>query len=405
MSALAWLQVLVLVFIAGVLLRETWLIYFSAAITVIFVVANQWRRHSLDRIRYARRFHYTRGFPGEQTGVRITVENDKLLPLSWLRASDAWPAAVGPVEENILSPSHIPDQGYLVNLYSLRWHERITRAYTMAFRKRGIYQVGPLSLEAGDLFGLYEQREEREHLEYLTVFPEMLALDPLALRAQDPFGDRRSPRPLFDDPARPIGIRPYHPEDGFRRIHWPATARTGQLQAKIYQPVSARMVVLCLNVSTEVHFWLGYSPAILEQLVKVCATLAYQGTEAGYAVGLFSNGSLAHADQPFRIRPGRSPNQLAALLTALAGVTPFVTAGFETFLIRSMAEIPLGATLVIVTALVPESLQDTLLRLRRYRSSITLVSLEAAAPPELPGIRSIHLPFEEQGPVVETPAA
>jgi uncharacterized protein (DUF58 family) len=54
-------------------------------------------------------------------------------------------------------PSHIPKQGFLVNLYSLRWHQRITRSYTLVFHKRGIYQIGPLMLQAGDLFGMYEQ--------------------------------------------------------------------------------------------------------------------------------------------------------------------------------------------------------------------------------------------------------
>jgi len=399
MSAAAWLQVLILVFLAGVLLRLPWLIYFSVAVSLVMFLAHQWRRRALDRVHYTRRFHYTRGFPGEETEVRITVENNKLLPVSWLRASDAWPAGVGITDESSLAPSHLPDRSYLVNVFSLRWHERITRGFKLVFHKRGIYEIGPLLLEAGDLFGLYEQREEREQTEYLTVFPEMVPMDRLGLRAEDPFGDRRSPRPLFDDPSRPVGIRPYHPEDGFRRIHWPATARTGALQAKVYQPVSARTLVICLNVSTEVHFWLGYVPAVLEQMVRVCTTLAYQGVEDGYAVGLFANGCLAHADQPFRIQPGRSPHQLAALLQALAGVTPFVTAPFETFLIRSMSQIPFGATLVIVTALVPERLQDTLMRLHRYRPRISLISLAEAPPPALPGIQTSHLPFRAEAPV------
>lgn len=396
MSATLWLQVLVLVFLLGALVGQTWLIYFSAAVALIFFVAHQWRKRALDRIRYTRKFHFTRGFPGEQTTARITIENKKLLPLSWLRASDSWPYAVGPEDAEILSPSHIQNQGFLVNLYSLRWHERITRSYNLRFGKRGIYAVGPLTVEAGDLFGLYEQRAELDNQEYLTVFPEMIELDALALKAEDPFGERRSPRPLIEDPNRPMGIRPYRPEDGFRRIHWNATARTGELQVKVYQPVSARVMVLCLNVSTELHFWLGYSPPLLEHMIKMCATLAYQGMEDGYRVGLFCNGCLAHADQPFRIQPSRSPNQLALLLGALAGVTPYVTAPFESFLVRSMTDIPYGATLVVISALVPESLQDTLMRLRRYRPNITLISLAEEPPPDLPNIRTVHMPYREE---------
>lgn len=395
MSPAAWLQALILAFLAGVLLGHPWLVYFSVSVTIILGLAQYWRAHALDRIQYSRRFHYTRGFPGEKSKVRLTIVNGKFLPVSWVRVSDTWPLPAGPEDENMLAPSHLPEKGFLTNLYSLRWYEQATRTCPLLFRKRGIYQVGPLLLEGGDLFGMYDQQRELGQYEYLTVFPEVLPLERLKLPAQDPFGDRKSRKPLFEDPSQVMGIRPYQPEDSFRRIHWPATARTGDLQVKVYQPVSARVAVICLNVTTEEHYWMGYSPEILEEMVKICATLARQGMEDGYAVGLFSNGCLAHADQPFRIQPGRSPNQLAVVLQALAGVTPFTTAPFETFLIRSMTEIPFGSTLILVTARVDESLQNMLLRLKRYRHHITLISLEETPPPDLAGIRLIHLPFVE----------
>jgi uncharacterized protein (DUF58 family) len=393
MAPRQWLQLLIVAFLAGVLLRFHWLVYFSVAVAVVMALSHYWREHALDKIAYTRSFRYTRGFPGEKTQVSITVGNHKLLPVSWLSADDSWPKEVGSENEDDLAPSHLPNRGSLVNLYSLMPRQHITRSYTIVLHRRGVYEIGPLLLRAGDLFGLYEQAREIQNQEYLTVFPEMLPLENLKLPSEDPFGSLQAPRPLFEDPSRPMGIRPYHPEDGFRRIHWHATARTGQLQVKVFQPVTARVMVICLNVTTELQYWMGYSPEILEQLVKITTTLVYHGSEDGYAVGLFSNGCLAHADQPFRIQPGRSPRQLAHLLQALAGVTPFTSASFETFLIRSMADIPFGSTLVIVTALLPENLQDTLLRLRRYRPNITLITTASEAPPDLPGIRVLHMPF------------
>jgi uncharacterized protein (DUF58 family) len=190
-----------------------------------------------------------------------------------------------------------------------------------------------------------------------------------------------------------MGVREYRPEDGFRRIHWPATARTGELQVKIYQAVSTQVLVVCLNVATFPHFWEGVYPALLEQLIKVTATLVYQSIQDGYSVGLISNGCLAHADQPFHIAPGRSPRQLAKLLQALAEVTPFTTAPFEKYLLKSAPVIPYGATLILVTGLVTPDLVDTLVRLKKYRRNMTLISLEDKTPPAIPGIRTVHLPF------------
>jgi uncharacterized protein (DUF58 family) len=395
METVSWLQLLILVFLAGAAVGVPWMVYFSASVMVVMGAAHWWRTRSLDRVIYRRKLHYRRGFPGETTALTVEVENRKLMPLSWLQIEDGWPVAVSPQDEAVLAPSHIQGTGTLVNVYSLRWYDRIRRSYTLLLRERGIYPLGPLRLASGDLFGIYEAERTLEQPDYLTVFPALLPLERLRLRADDPFGDRAARRPLFDDPNRPMGIRPYHPEDGFRRIHWPATARTGSLQTKIYQPVTARMVAVCLNVATEQMPWLGYAPGLLEYMVRVTATLVYQGVESGYAMGLYSNGCLAHADQPFRIPPGRTPAHLAVLLQALAGVTPYVTGSFEKFLLRTLSDIPFGATLVLVTALLPEAFQDTLIRLQRYRRQITLYKVGGELPPDLPGVQTVYLPYQE----------
>jgi uncharacterized protein (DUF58 family) len=257
-----------------------------------------------------------------------------------------------------------------------------------------VYALGPARLESGDFFGLFETTRVLELPQTLAVFPEPLAFARLGLPAEDPFGDRRTARRLYEDPIQPVGIRAYQPEDDFRRVHWPATARTGELQVKVYQPVSARVLVVCLNVSTLAHYWEGVIPELLEYLIRVSAALVQRGLEDGYRVGLASNGSLAHADHSFRVPPGRSPDQLAPLLETLAGVTPFVTAPFERFLAAEAARLPYGATLVIVTALTSPLLAETLLRFPRYGHRVTVLHFGRAEPEPIPGVRLIHLPHE-----------
>ncbi len=396
MQLRSWAPFLLVCFFFGAILHSPILVTLAISLGVILAVAGWWRQHALDGIVYRRRWHYHRGFPGEQTSLQITVENRKLLPISWLRVSDPWPKAVGPADLAVLAPSHVTDEGYLTHLFSLRWFERVHRDYTLTFRQRGYYRVGPAQLTSGDLFGMYEVRQDGARGDALTVFPELLPPSTLNLQTEDPYGDRHTRRRLFEDPNRPMGVRDYHPEDEFRRIHWPATARTGQLQVKVYQPVSTQVMVVCLNVATFPHYWEGVYPALLEQLIKVTATLVYQNIQDGYSVGLISNGCLARADQPFHIPPGRSPRQLATLLQALAEVTPFMTAPFEKYLLKSAPSIPYGATLILVTGLVTPELVDTLVRLKKYRRHMTLISLEEKAPAPVAGVRMIHLPFTEK---------
>jgi uncharacterized protein (DUF58 family) len=388
------LPILILLMLIGIVLKEPFLITLSASLLVIVGVAWWWKKKSLIGVTYRRQFQYTRGFPGERISLKIVVENRKILPISWLRIQDDWAQTVGPELEDVLAPSHIQDRGILTNVFSLRWYEKAQRQYNLLFRTRGVFQIGPARMDSGDLFGIFEMKDESSHNQYLTVFPTLLPFSKLDFPAEDPFGDRKSLRRIFEDPNRPMGVREYKPEDGFRRVHWPATAKTGQLQVKVYQPTSGQVMMVCMNVSTFARHWEGIYPELLEHMIRVAATLVSEGMREGYKVGLIANGCLAHADQPFRIPPGRSPQQLAILLGALAGVTSVVTGNFERFLMREIPRIQYGATLVILTAISSPELASTLVQLKRHERRITLYTLAEDAPPLIPGIRIIHQPFK-----------
>jgi uncharacterized protein (DUF58 family) len=394
MSLGVWLALLLGIVVLGSLIQLPWLVFFATSIAILLWVSHTWRKSALRNLYYRRRWRYTRGFPGETNHVQLEVENRKRLPLSWARFTDQWPVEVPTEERQLLTPTHIVDRGLLTNLYSLRGFQKVQRLYPLRFGKRGIYPVGPVEVESGDLFGLLESAQTLPLVETLTVFPEILPLSALKLPAEDPFGDRNAPRRLFEDPNRTVGVRGYRPEDEMRRIHWPASARTGELQVRVYQPVSARVLMVCLNVNLTEQTWQGGPAEALEQLVKISATLAYEGIQDGYSVGLISNGTLARADHPFRILPGRSQQHLAMLLQALAGVTQVSSGSFETFLMRTLPQVPLGATLLVVTAIVPEVLAETLTALHRYRLHTTLISIAPDAPRAIPGVRVVHLPFQ-----------
>jgi len=388
------LPLIIFLMVIGIAMKESFLITLSTALLVIIGVAWWWQTRSLVGVNYRRRFHYTRGFSGEKIILEVEAENRKLLPISWLRIQDDWDRAVGPENEEVLAPSHIQDRGFLTNIFSLRWYEKARRSYTLLLRKRGIYSIGPARLDTGDLFGIFEKTNEIAFKQYLTIFPDILPFNKLQFPAEDPFGDRRSRRRLFEDPNRPMGVREYRPEDGFRKVHWPATARTGQLQVKVFQPTTGQVMMVCMNVSTYARHWEGIYPELLEYLIKVAATIVNEGIRNGYKVGLVANGCLAHADQPFRIPPGRSPQQLAVLLQALAGVTSVVTGNFDRFLLREIPRVRYGATLIILTAVITPELASTLIQLKQHERRITLYSLGEEVPPIIPGIQTIHQPFQ-----------
>jgi uncharacterized protein (DUF58 family) len=395
LAAGVWTPFLIVLFLLGIFLQNYTTAVFALILILIGLLARWWQKHSLDGVTYQRGLIYRRGYPGESLAMRLEVENRKFLPISWLRIEDRVPLAVAPAQESLLQPSHLPDVGLLINHFSLRWYERDRILCNLLLRTRGVYRLGPARLESGDILGIFEQVNPDGPEDYVTVFPKLLPFSALRLPADDPFGERSTRRRLYDDPNLPMGVRDYQPDDDFRRLHWPATARTGELQVKVYQPISARVMVVCLNVSTLSHYWQGTLPEMLEYMVSMAATVADYGLRDGYRVGLISNGSLAHADQPFRIAPGRSPDQLTHLLTALASVTMFATTRFDRFLLTQASRLPYGASLVIISSLLNPALVETLFRLKQRGWRITLLYTSKDRPQSIPGVRIVHLPYME----------
>jgi uncharacterized protein (DUF58 family) len=397
-----WTGFALIMFIIAVLGDIPELLAIVAFMGVIVFVGWLWSRGSLRGLVYHRRFHFRRLFPDEAFDVQITIENRKLLPLPWLQIEDEWPVAVGPADDEDLPRSeHDPDLGYLINTYSLRWFERIRRRFPLIARRRGVYQIGPAHLLSGDPFSLFDRKIAiNNRNEILIVYPRIRTLPELGLPLKDPFGDKRVQRQLFEDPNRIMGVRDYSPHDSFRHIHWKATAHTGHLHTKVFEPTRSLQTVLCLNVATFEQYWRGVWPAMLEYEMVAAASLAYWGFGEGHSVGMVANGTLAHADQPFRILPGRSPNQLMRILEALAAVSYFVYSSFDRFLIDESPRLPWGATLVLITPYMNDAIAGSILRLRDSGRRIVLIVLGHDKPPFIDRVLTHHLPIEEEQPTL-----
>lgn len=397
-----WFGFAVLIFLVAVMGEIQELLAVVAFMLVVLLTAWLWSRSSLRGLVYSRRFRYRRLFPGEDFDVQITIENRKSLPLPWLQIEDEWPLHVGPVDEmSFPRAADDPDLGYLINTYSLRWYERIRRRFPLVARQRGVFPIGPAHLLSGDPFSLFDRKIALENRrEVLIVYPRIRTLPELGLPLKDPFGDRRVQRRLFEDPSRIMGVRDYAPQDSFRHIHWKATAHAGQLQTKVYEPTSSLRTVLCLNVATFEQYWRGVWPAMLEYEMEVAASLATWGVQESHSVGMVANGTLAHADQPFRIPPSRRPDQLPRLMEALAAVSYFVSSSFDRFLIEESPRLPWGATLVLITPFTNPVIAAAVLRLRDSGRRLVLIGLGKASPPFISGVITYHIPIQEEEPVL-----
>ncbi|MGD2048618.1 MAG: DUF58 domain-containing protein [Chloroflexota bacterium] len=390
----AWIPLAIIILIIGLVAnRNAAVLAVGLGLFIIVGISTWWRRFSLLGVTYERSFDQTHVFPQEPLTMTLTVSNSKPLPLTWLQFKDVTPVAPTDRGKFVILASEISGSYVLENTFSMNAFERSRRTATFQFPRRGFYQIGPVRYLAGDVFTLFTVEREHRYLDTIVVYPNIWPLETLQLPARELFGELKVRRSLFTDPIKTQGVRDYQPQDRFRDVHWKATARRGDLQTKIYDPTSSMTVVTFLNVATFPRHWMGFDPDLLEKTISVAASISNYAAEQKWGIGFYANGSVPGSDQPIRVAPGRSPDQLMHILEALAAVTEFATGSIELLLYRESRKLPWAATLVLVTAVVTEEMLVSLVRLKEAGRRVTLISLADEPPPaDLQGVLAYHVP-------------
>ncbi len=395
----AWVLFALLLTGVGLIFHLAALLTIALGLLIIALCSWLWNRLAFFGLEYRREFSVRRAFVGETVQLRLSVANHKLMPVAWLRIADVFPVEL-PMSASVVR-RHDTNQGELSSFWHLRWRERAERSINIEANQRGYYLFGPAQLETGDLFGLFHSVHRLDDEQVLIVYPQVLPLASLGLPLKEPFGELRTPRFVFEDPTRTVGVRDYHPEDDIRQVHWKASARRQQLQTRVLEPASSHNLLVVVNVATMSRHWQGILPDRLERVISVAASLCYYGVEQRWSTGLLANGALPRSDQSLRLLPGRAPSQLLVILEALAAVTPFVTAPIEELIAVEAPRLPWGSTVVVVSAIVTEALAATLLHLQHVGRRVALLSLDPdPLPSALDGILVYRLP-QASSPVLD----
>ncbi|MFW5985868.1 MAG: DUF58 domain-containing protein, partial [Halanaerobiales bacterium] len=223
-----------------------------------------------------------------------------------------------------------------------------SRDLTLKARRRGLYHIGPLRWESGDIIGYQSLNGEVKEIP-VVVFPRIISMEELGLPSQLPFGDIKWHRPLYKDPYRMVGIREYQSGDRLNQIHWKATARTGSLQVREKESTVSLETVIFLNLSQK-DYGLKYLERKTELAITVCASISYYLTGAGQPVSLITNGNNPFAEYKEKIvhPSGRGEAHLQQLLKTLACIEITEEDDFIS-LLGSQHNLSWGATIIIIT--------------------------------------------------------
>ena len=384
-----WWTVIVLLAVLAVVLQQPLLAAFVLALALAGGASELWSRRSLAGVSYRRFLGASHLAFGEESTLTVEFINAKLLPLAWLVARDEYPPGV-----TLLTGTVEAAQGtrraWLTNLVALRWYERVRRIYHIRGERRGLYHFGPAEIVSGDMFGFRRQLMRVPGSDDLIVYPKIVPLEQLGLPAGRPVGEWLAPRRLMEDPLRFAMTRDYVPGDNPRYLHWKATARTGRLQTKVFDPSATLSLMLAVDVQTASGAY-EYEPDALEYIISAAASLSMQALDERHSVGLCANGIQEGQRGWVQVRPGQHLEQLHQLLTALACLDAVRGMPFETMIGATLPTLPLGSTLVAFTAWPRDAIVESLLAVQAAGHGVMLLTVgepRADLPERLP---SYHL--------------
>jgi uncharacterized protein (DUF58 family) len=278
----------------------------------------------------------------------------------------------------ILAAEQMAGRQVHVQIPSMAGGSSHTTTYHLPTGRRGIYQVGPMSIGHTDPLRLMRVGQVYSAYSTLYVHPRLHTVEPV------PTGQTRD----MDGPTSsyaPQGgvafhsLREYVPGDDWRLIHWKSTARTGRMMVRHNVVPNQPRLMVVLDTSAA-----AYNEDSFENAVSAAASLMIAAIRCGFPLELRTTGGAAVAND----RGGEGA--VAALDVLAAAQMSASDPGLAA--LPGMVTLEDSVALGVVTGQPDPRLLTVLPAVRRHFLMVSLIQFarEFSAPPAgLPGIVSL----------------
>ncbi len=333
---------------------------------------------------------------GATVGVGMKITNKSGYWIPWMLIDDKIAkryTKLPPVALNLLVAT--------VQLFSFSPKRTILHRYALQTQRRGYYQLGPTLLETGDLLGLHRSFRIANQPSYLTVLPRLTVLEGIEISSRRPMGEMKVEDRVLEDPTLMTGLREYRAGDPINRVHWKATARTGTLHTRVFQPtcVQGAMLLLDMHESTNPQ---KHEPVRTDLAVSAAASIAHWLYQNAEPFGLVSNGrdaaermrelnkkglysdrtsataNIEMRSQSDRLNPvvlgaNRTPEHFAEMHRMLARLERTDGLKLDQLLIETESRLPKLLSLIAIVQRVDEAGLLALEMMRRRRYALTVM--------------------------------
>ncbi len=375
MKIVRFVLILILIAFLAEAFRIRLLFILDYALIALMIFSFVWAKLSLRFLEVTRRGNGERSQVGDTYEELITLRNTGILPKLWLEIRD----------ESELPNHRVNCVQNLMPLGSVQW-----RARTVCLL-RGKFRLGPMTVYAGDPFGLFRFKRRFEASHSLTVYPAAFDIARFeSLTGSLPGGNTAS-QPTLHATPNINGLRDYRPGDGLNRIHWASSARQRKLIVKEFDFDPLMDVEIFLDMNADNHWVLNHQggqgvasalPASSgvrsldsteEYAVTAAATLSKHFLNAGRTVGMIAWGQHHEI-----VAPDRGERQLMKILEALAVIRAQGTTDFGQLISSEVPRLNTSDTVIIITPATNERWVAVLPLLLRKRVKVSVALIEPA---------------------------
>ncbi|MBL0389225.1 DUF58 domain-containing protein [Tumebacillus sp. ITR2] len=332
-----WLTLLVVTFAYGKFQGgfASWFLFYTVLLLSFYEFGTS--RFALRQSNSTRKLSSHKLSAGQTLEVDIMVTLVGRWPLPWLVIEDSLPTRL------------LLQSGTNRELHFPGFNKKLRLTYSLPNMPRGKYQLGDTYMTTGDLFGLFKKEVVHRRFDDVTVYPKVVPIKHWHTVNKFNAGSSYAQNRMSEDSSNVIGVRDYAPGDRLSRIHWRASARTGELKTKEFELHVTNDLMFFLNRSEQAYR--GASNQLFETAVTTCASLAKYAIGKKYSVGLVSYGR-----ERMTIPQSRNLEQYMRIIEHLAIVQPDGADDFQDTLLREVNYLSRGSTAVLLTPVIDDKL-------------------------------------------------
>src|SRR5438876_11654326 len=166
-----WFLAIAAILLVALVIQSGLLAYAAYVLLGVLVITRLLTKTGLNVVEARRSCSAAEIDAGEHVEVEVTVENTGRLPIPWLLLEDLLPEYA--LQQR---PPRLRVKGKRLQIRVLRGQHSALVRYKLNEMRRGFYQIGPLVLESGDLFGLHRRYRVVAPPEYVLVYPRVVPL-------------------------------------------------------------------------------------------------------------------------------------------------------------------------------------------------------------------------------------